>query len=77
MSQDPQQPLRVSDHAIVRYIERVIGIDTDQIRAAILGPIAGLTAKVGDTGRFPADGFKVVVNKGVVVTVITKQEDKE
>lgn len=65
--------IRVSDHAIVRYLERQAGIDVEAIRTAILSPtLTSAVAVLGGSGRFPVNGFNVVM-KDYTVTTITPQ----
>ena len=49
--------MRVTDHALVRYIERIAGIDLDLVRAEI---VAHALAK----------SRMIVVDGGVVVTIL-------
>lgn len=64
--------LIVSEHAIVRFMERVMGLDTDAVRDQILcTKVRDLVDKLGGTGTYPADGFQVVMKNGAVVTVKT------
>lgn len=63
----------VSEHAIVRYMERVHGIDLDQIKNEIVGR-DHKTLKL-PSGQYKTNGHKFRVKNGVVVTVIT--DDKE
>lgn len=61
--------LDVSDHAIVRYIERVNGCDTERLKNEIITKIKPLVDKLGD-GAYPVgDGFSAVVSKGIIVTI--------
>lgn len=63
----------VSDHAVVRYLERVQGWDIEALKATIVPPeIRALAEKMGN-GAYPVAGgkYKVRVQGGVVVTVIT------
>lgn len=65
----PARPdVRVSDHAIVRWLERVEGLDLDIIRAEILavaGPAAAAGAKV-----LRKDGHAFIMEKGAIVTIL-------
>lgn len=65
--------VRVSDHAIIRYLERVEGLDMDIIRAEILaiaGPAAAAGAKV-----LRRDGYTYIIERGAIVTVLP--DDKQ
>lgn len=63
--------LTVSEHAIIRYIERVIGISRDEITSKILTPeVEAMYKKLG-AGKYPiADGkARAVIKNNTVVTV--------
>ena len=67
--------LTVSDHALVRYVERAYGLDLDAVRAEIAPPeLHAVAARLGD-GEFPVEGgagtHYAVVTDGCVVTVLT------
>lgn len=64
--------LKVSEHAILRYFERVKGYDIKAIENEILSSeIMNMTKTLGDTGKFPhKEGFTVVMAKGTVTTII-------
>lgn len=69
------RPLRVCDHALLRFIERVGGLDVEGLRrhlAESLDRAAGAAEQLGAREMtIAADGFHYVVMKGVVVTVLT------
>ena len=71
--------LDVSDHAIVRYMERIMGIDTQMIRDAILTEsVRQMHLKLGD-GKYPAavendDHCTVVIRSGVVITLYGRDD---
>lgn len=61
-------PTTVSDHAILRYLERVRGLDVESIRAEIIGivrPAAGVSAK-----RLSVGGFTYILDGQHVITVL-------
>lgn len=65
--------LRVSEHAIIRYFERVKGFDIAQIEKEILTEqIRSFVSKLGGSGTYPADGFSVVMKNHVVTTILAK-----
>lgn len=60
----------VSDHALLRYLERVKGIDVNSIKKDIINDkTMELISKLGPTGTYPNGEFKVVMKNNVVVTV--------
>lgn len=71
----PRQPaVRVSNHALLRFLERAGGLDVDGLRTAIEASLnrAVTAAESLGTGNVivNADGLQYVVCDGVVVTVI-------
>ncbi|MDD3466205.1 MAG: hypothetical protein PHE67_03570 [Campylobacterales bacterium] len=67
--------LIVSEHAMLRYIERVVGINPEEIKAKIATPsLIGITKTLG-SGTYPIDGFKVKVVDGVIVTVLSNDQE--
>lgn len=62
---------RVSEHAIVRYFERVKGFNIDDIQKEILNDkIKEMTKTIGCNGTFPNNGFSVIIKDSTVTTVI-------
>lgn len=63
----------VSAHAMLRYLERVHGVDiNDMVDHLVPDDLEDQMAVVGHTGKFPGPpGFRLVMKDGVVVTVIT------
>lgn len=64
--------IRVTDHALLRHLERVEGIDVDAIRVKIAAKVDTTAAHVGVTGVL-VDGFRYVLDQGRVVTVMKKR----
>ncbi|GGB14969.1 hypothetical protein GCM10011380_00470 [Sphingomonas metalli] len=62
----------VTDHAIVRYLERVHGIDMDVIRAEILTPVVQLAEGFGCGTVIGKNGCRVMIRDGVVTTIVPK-----
>jgi predicted nuclease with TOPRIM domain len=64
----------VSEHAIVRYFERVLGFDIDEIKHQIVNEKTAEQIRVLKSGLFPGKangtGFRVRVRHGTVTTVI-------
>lgn len=59
----------VSEHAILRYLERVHGLDLDEVRAAMMGNGTQEAIAFAKTGKVKKDGVTFVVQNNVVVTV--------
>jgi hypothetical protein len=69
----------VTDHALVRYFERVLGFDIAEIKAKILTPEVVQWIDTIPTGKFPVRGTEMrlrVVGR-VVVTLWTSEQEKK
>jgi len=61
----------VSEHAIIRYLERVNGLNLDTIREAILSPAMKKAIDSMGSGKYPiGNGCRAVVKGKTVVSVI-------
>jgi len=61
----------VSEHAILRYLERVEGVNIGAIISKILHPKILEYSKTLGSGSFPhPEGFKVVIRDNVITTII-------
>jgi chromosome segregation ATPase len=67
----------VTEHALLRYLERVCGVDVEAARQAILTPKLREQIAALQSGVFPADGFRVRARNGAVVTVIVRDEERD
>lgn len=56
----------VTEHAILRYLERVRGIDLEEVENTILPE--GYREKLL-SGKIPINGFRIVVKDNTVITV--------
>ena len=63
--------IEISDHAIVRYLERKYELDIEQVKSMILPDnVAEKIRTLGESCRkYPVNGFNVVIRNGVIVTV--------
>lgn len=67
--------LIVSEHAILRYIERVVGINLDEVVQKIVSDDdKTIIASLGNCTYAKAD-FKLKVKDGVVVTILGENEN--
>lgn len=65
----------VSEHALLRYIQRVMGVDLDAIRAKILTPRNVNTINFVRSGKVPAgDGVTLIVKDRAIVSIVTTEE---
>jgi predicted nucleic acid-binding Zn-ribbon protein len=63
--------LEVSDHAIIRYLERTKGIDIGVIKQEILSnELRNYVDTLGPNGQYPIGNSKYVVKNSVVVTIV-------
>jgi len=69
-----RKPLHVTDHALVRYLERVKGIDMDLIRAELASPTAHLAEAFGASHVILKTGERALIRDGCVQTVLPKRK---
>lgn len=62
---------RVSDHALVRYLERVMGLDVESIRREIMTTERAEAIMMG-AKKIIADKHVYIIENGVIVTVLYK-----
>ena len=74
----PPPEMLVTDHAIIRYLERVMGVDIERLRRLVLPAVTERSAKTLGDGVYPTPARKhrVVIKKGVVKTVLSPQRKK-
>lgn len=70
--------MRVTDHALIRYMERVHGFDFEAMRREIAGiALAGLQFSENTATavkvNIPSHGLRLVIKGDAVVTVIDKK----
>lgn len=63
----------VSDHAILRYLERVCGVDIEAIRAQMTSPAIDQAAAFGCDTIIRGDGSRFKLHGDIVVTVLPKK----
>ena len=62
----------ISDHAVLRYLERVKGLNIAAIRAEMMTPALEKAAEFGAPVLIGRHGERLVIRDGIVVTVIAK-----
>lgn len=60
--------LKVSEHAMLRYIERVMGIDLVEVETNLMQCMSDDQKKLGN-GVYPCVGFKAVVKENTIITI--------
>jgi hypothetical protein len=69
--------ISVSDHAIVRYMERVAGMDVEKMKEQIAKSVSPSVKALGD-GRYPCcEGIRAVVDNNVVVTMVECKKERK
>jgi hypothetical protein len=63
---------QISDHAILRWLERVKGVDIDAIRAEMTTPALAKADEFGAPVLIGRHGERLIIRKGIVVTVLAK-----
>lgn len=63
-----KQALEVTDHAVVRYIQRVKKVDVNSIKREILKGIVVPHKTLGN-GDYPIENKRAIVRNGKVVTI--------
>lgn len=62
----------VTEHAKLRYVERVMGIDLEKVTNAILTESVKKQVAILGDGSYPAENCKAVIKNNTVVTVINE-----
>lgn len=62
----------ISDHAVLRYLERVKGVNIAAIRAEMDCPALATADEFGCPVVIGKHGERMVIRNGIVVTVIAK-----
>lgn len=68
----PKTKIHVSDHAVLRYLERVKGFDIDSIKdEMVTHELRVLVAGFGGEGEFPGPGCRFLLKDKTIITVKT------
>ena len=66
-----KETFKVSEHAVLRYFERVKGFNIGDIEKEILPEnIKILTNTIGGNGKFAVNGFSIVMKNFTITTVV-------
>ena len=59
----------ITDHALIRYFERILGVDLTEIKKKLTAEVGGVAVKLGD-GKYPlSEGGQAVVLNNKIVTI--------
>lgn len=67
---------KVTDHALVRFIERQHGMDIEAMKKAIVSPSVRMAALMGE-GTVISDKVYIVVKDHTIVTCLPRVKDKK
>jgi hypothetical protein len=62
----------ISDHAVLRWLERVKGVDIAAVRAEMQTPALAKADEFGAPVLIGRHGERLVIREGIVTTVIAK-----
>ena len=61
----------VTEHAVIRYMERAMGLDLEEVKSQILNDRVRQQIDVLGNGKFPiGNGFRVVVKDMSIVSIL-------
>lgn len=61
----------VSEHALLRYIERIHGIDIEEVRKRILTSATIQAARIVKSGKFPLEGGgQAIIKNNTIVSIV-------
>ena len=60
----------VTEHALLRYFERVVGYDLEAVKEDILDPNIRTKIDMLGSGKFPKTNYTVVVRDNTVISII-------
>ena len=68
--------IHITDHAVLRYLERVYGLDIGQIKEEILDSIEpSQVIELGGNGKFPINRYqKAIIQNYNIITMIDKKK---
>lgn len=63
-----------TEHAILRYLERVKGLDIDQVKKEMVPDLVTQQIRAMGNGEYPVGTHSVKIKDNTVVTILTKEE---
>lgn len=67
-----KEPIKVTDHAVLRYMERAMGLNVEVVREHILAVCGGAAAFGAVSVR--AEGLRFEIDRGTVCTVVPDRQ---
>ena len=69
---EKEHPIELSDHAVLRYLDRIEGINIGAVKARVLDKRTREAIKtLGGSGTFPVGtSHRIVAKKGKIITVL-------
>lgn len=61
----------ISDHAVIRFLERVYGVDIEAVKREMQSPALDAAERIGCRTIKRADGTRLKLRDGVVTTVLS------
>lgn len=69
--------IKITDHALVRFLERVHKIDVKKLRAAVLTKHQQKMGEMGDCEiTIKSNGLKYVIKDKTLITIVDTKEHK-
>jgi len=66
-----------TEHAILRYLERVKGLDLDQVKKEMVPDLVTKQIRAMGNGEYPVGTHSVKVKDNTVITILTKEEKEK
>lgn len=74
----PNEKIAISNHALLRYLERVKGVDVEAARQEIRDGLGCPPVQELGDGKYPLTfGAKAVIRSRTIVTIIVKEKKKQ
>lgn len=65
--------ITISEHALLRYLERVSKVDTESVKKSIITPeLIKMVETLGGNGKYPVGNITLVMRDYVVTTILMK-----
>lgn len=74
---EKNKAIMISEHAILRYLERVKGVDIEAVKKEMMPEAVVKTIQALGPGEYPVGTHSVKVKDNTVVTILTKEEKEK